>query len=156
MKHPAIIAAALTAIALHSCFTGIESTPRITAGEVRRQSAAKPTPEMLFLADILPEPPAEWHTPRIMLSARSTGARSMVNGISRRGRAAMFSGDASRRISAHIRRSVATHSTLPRAARHDTRRMQARPRNADTNRADTHHGRDGGAMELRRRNISYF
>ena len=62
MKHPAIIAAALTAIALHSCFTGIESTPRITAGEVRRQSAAKPTPEMLFLADILPEPPAEWHT----------------------------------------------------------------------------------------------
>ncbi|MDE6498133.1 MAG: hypothetical protein K2L21_05685 [Muribaculaceae bacterium] len=52
--------AAVAAAALTGCFTGIESTPRITAGDVRRQAAATPTPEMLFLASVGPQPPAAW------------------------------------------------------------------------------------------------
>ena len=55
-----LITAAIAATALSGCFTGIESTPRITAGEVRRQAAATPTPEMRFLADVGPEAPAAW------------------------------------------------------------------------------------------------
>ncbi len=62
MKTAARLAAIaiLGATALSGCFTGIESTPRITAGDVRRQAAARPTPEMLFLADVGTQPPASW------------------------------------------------------------------------------------------------
>lgn len=63
MRKATALAAALTAItALQGCFTGIESTPRITAGEVRRHDAAKPTAEMEFLADVTAETPAEWRS----------------------------------------------------------------------------------------------
>lgn len=43
-----------------SCFTGIESTPRISAGDVRKRDAATLTPEQQFLTDIVPQRPAEW------------------------------------------------------------------------------------------------
>lgn len=55
-----VILAVVLATALQGCFTGIESTPRITAGDVRRQAAATPSPEMLFLAGVGSEPPARW------------------------------------------------------------------------------------------------
>lgn len=60
MRLSAITAALGAALALQGCFTGIESTPRITAGEVRRQDAARLTPEMQFLATVAPQPPAQW------------------------------------------------------------------------------------------------
>lgn len=60
MKLPVIIASLCAAAALHGCFTGIESTPRITAGDVRRQGVARPTPEMEFLAGVGPQSPALW------------------------------------------------------------------------------------------------
>lgn len=41
-------------VLLQSCFTGVESTPKITADEVRRQQAVT-TPEMEYLADVAPE-----------------------------------------------------------------------------------------------------
>lgn len=43
-----------------SCFTGIESTPRISSGDVRKRDAANATPEQLFLSDVRPEKPTEW------------------------------------------------------------------------------------------------
>lgn len=42
-----------------SCFTGIESTPKITAGEVRR-AGALPSAEEAFAAQIKNQPPAVW------------------------------------------------------------------------------------------------
>lgn len=45
---------------LSSCFTGVESTPRISSGDVRKRDAADRTPEQLFLNDIQPEAPAAW------------------------------------------------------------------------------------------------
>ena len=43
-----------------SCFTGVESTPRIDASTVREQRAADPVAEASYLADIKPEAPAKW------------------------------------------------------------------------------------------------
>ena len=48
------------AITLGGCFTGVESTPRITGKDVLRQQAATTTAEQRYLADIRPEPPARW------------------------------------------------------------------------------------------------
>ncbi|MDE6271060.1 MAG: hypothetical protein K2M12_09445 [Muribaculaceae bacterium] len=58
LKHVIAFVAAVSL--LSGCFTGIESTPRITAGDVRRQGVAKPTPEMQFMADVVPQSPALW------------------------------------------------------------------------------------------------
>ncbi len=44
----------------NSCFTGIESTPRISAGDVKKRDAAVLTPEQKFLGDIVADPPASW------------------------------------------------------------------------------------------------
>lgn len=77
---------ALAACALHGCFTGIESTPRITAGDVRRQGVAKPTAEMQFLAGVGPQAPAQWRPGKkfyvadgrvAMLFARAEAADSL-------------------------------------------------------------------------------
>lgn len=57
--HKLICAASLAALSC-SCFTGIESTPRISAGDVRKRDAANQTPEQLFLSDIRSERPADW------------------------------------------------------------------------------------------------
>lgn len=54
------ICAALVAALFCSCFTGIESTPRISAGDVRKRDAANLSPEQQFLTDIVPQPPSQW------------------------------------------------------------------------------------------------
>ncbi len=46
-------------VLLQSCFTGVESTPKITSSEVRKQHVVS-TPEMEYLSDITAEPFAEW------------------------------------------------------------------------------------------------
>ncbi len=53
----ALLAAA--ALPLPCCFTGVESTPRISASEVRKEVPA-PTAEQQFLTGIAPQRPAEW------------------------------------------------------------------------------------------------
>ncbi len=55
-----ISAAAFFAAALQSCFTGIDSTPRIDAGEVRRNNAGQKSAEQLFIQNLAPLPPAQW------------------------------------------------------------------------------------------------
>lgn len=50
----------LTALLLSSCFTGIESTPKISHKDVSKRDAATLSPEQLFLSDITPEPPGQW------------------------------------------------------------------------------------------------
>lgn len=45
---------------LSGCFTGVESTPRISSSDVRRNQASQPTREELFLRDLRPTPPALW------------------------------------------------------------------------------------------------
>ncbi len=49
----------LIASSLSGCFTGIESTPKITARDVRRQHATE-TPEMSYARDVTGEPVASW------------------------------------------------------------------------------------------------
>lgn len=55
-----LLLSALTAVSLSACFTGVESTPRIDAGEVRRNRAATPSDEQQYLHDIQPLPPRLW------------------------------------------------------------------------------------------------
>ena len=55
-----LLSAALVAALFTSCFTGIESTPRISSGDVRKRDAANTTPEQLFLSEVKPLPPAQW------------------------------------------------------------------------------------------------
>lgn len=47
---------------LNSCFTGIESTPRISSGDVRKRDASVRTPEQQYLSDIKPLPPSAWQS----------------------------------------------------------------------------------------------
>lgn len=58
-KLPLILAAALAWL-LTGCFTGVESTPRITSRDVRRHHSATVTPEMTYTGAISPEAPGEW------------------------------------------------------------------------------------------------
>lgn len=44
---------------LQSCFTGIESTPKITSNDVKREKIVS-KPEESYLADILPQPLSQW------------------------------------------------------------------------------------------------
>lgn len=63
MRHGGTVATLCTALAisLGGCFTGIESTPRITAGDVRKHNAsAAPATTDSLLAAALPQPPAMW------------------------------------------------------------------------------------------------
>lgn len=59
MKILPVISAALCLAALQSCFTGIESTPRISDSEVRRETP-RTRPESSFLKNIRPERLDEW------------------------------------------------------------------------------------------------
>lgn len=59
MRLAHILLAAALAPALGGCFTGIESTPRISGAEVRR-AGAEVSAEQTLTAGILPEPPAAW------------------------------------------------------------------------------------------------
>lgn len=54
-----IAAAASATLALHSCFTGVESTPRIGAGEVRKETTSAPV-EDAVLAGVVPQPFEQW------------------------------------------------------------------------------------------------
>lgn len=59
IKTSALTAAAAVAVVLSSCFTGIESTPKITDNDVRRDRIV-PDTESRFLADVTAEPAADW------------------------------------------------------------------------------------------------
>lgn len=50
---------AVSALLLQSCFTGIESTPKITANDVRRENIVDRR-ENSFLADVVPSPLSRW------------------------------------------------------------------------------------------------
>ena len=59
MKILPLISAAICLAAFQSCFTGIESTPRISNSEVRRETP-RSRPESSFLKNIRPERLDEW------------------------------------------------------------------------------------------------
>ncbi len=61
-----ILTALLPAVALAAggCFTGVESTPRISDADVNRIQDAQLSPEQQFLSDIQPIPPSKWQTGR--------------------------------------------------------------------------------------------
>ncbi|MDE7377147.1 MAG: hypothetical protein K2N16_09900 [Muribaculaceae bacterium] len=49
------------ALVMAGCFTGVESTPKITYSDVKRANAtAQPSAEQAFLSEIGPQPPTEW------------------------------------------------------------------------------------------------
>lgn len=50
---------AISALTLTGCFTGVESTPKITYSDVKRENV-RVTPEQEWLADIRPQPFGEW------------------------------------------------------------------------------------------------
>ncbi len=56
-----LILSSLTALTLASCFTGIESTPKITSGDVRRRQT-QTVAEDAFLADVGGTRPSLWTT----------------------------------------------------------------------------------------------
>ena len=55
----AAAAVALASPFLVSCFTGVESTPKITAKDVKKRHATQ-TPEEAYTADVAGQPVAEW------------------------------------------------------------------------------------------------
>ncbi|MCM1111179.1 MAG: hypothetical protein NC336_08225 [Clostridium sp.] len=60
--------AALTiCAALGGCFTGVDSTPKITASDVRRASAAEPRPEESYLDSAAPETLGEWRQGKVFV-----------------------------------------------------------------------------------------
>lgn len=49
------------ALAMAGCFTGVESTPKITYSDVKRANAGTHTSaEQAFLSEVAPQPPAQW------------------------------------------------------------------------------------------------
>lgn len=54
------VAVGIALVSLQSCFTGVESTPKISLSDVRKQQAATVTDEQRFLAGLAPTPPAKW------------------------------------------------------------------------------------------------
>lgn len=56
---PLFITATLLSIALHSCFTGVEYTPKVSERDVRRENIVS-TPEDTFLANVADSPLPEW------------------------------------------------------------------------------------------------
>lgn len=54
------ICAFLAPVTFQSCFTGIESTPKISESDLRRESRAS-RPEVTYLDGITGEPPSLWH-----------------------------------------------------------------------------------------------
>lgn len=55
-----LVLTALSAPALTSCFTGVESTPKITARDVRKRHAQQ-TPEEAYMAGATGQPVSQWH-----------------------------------------------------------------------------------------------
>lgn len=56
---PLFITLSLLSIALHSCFTGVEYTPKVSERDVRRENITS-TPEDTFLANVADSPLREW------------------------------------------------------------------------------------------------
>lgn len=54
------VAVCVALMSLQSCFTGVESTPKISLSDVRKQQAATVTDEQRFLAGLAPTPPSQW------------------------------------------------------------------------------------------------
>ncbi|MDE6098161.1 MAG: hypothetical protein K2G24_04675 [Muribaculaceae bacterium] len=87
-----VLAAILAPVLLQSCFTGIESTPRIGESELRRQHVTT-TPEQKFLSDVVPQAPAQWsrgkefHVTdsriRLIFTTASTGTDSLAGEVIR-------------------------------------------------------------------------
>ncbi len=80
----------LMCAAVCSCFTGVESTPRIGASAVREQKAADPVAEASYLADIRPEAPSDWKPGKVFrvaderISLIFTGQSSSTAGLAGR------------------------------------------------------------------------
>lgn len=55
------ILALMPTLFLSGCFTGIESTPRITSSDVKKENI-QTTPEQMFLSDVKYLPPMEWYS----------------------------------------------------------------------------------------------
>lgn len=62
-----VVAIAFLAVA-SACFTGIESTPKITSENVR-ESGVRITNEQIFASKIVPQPPAQWEGGKMWLVA---------------------------------------------------------------------------------------
>lgn len=60
----AIIYLIVPLLQLTGCFTGVESTPRITQADVKKQNITV-TPEMRFLSDLSTPNPKEWNIGRV-------------------------------------------------------------------------------------------
>lgn len=75
---------------MQSCFTGIESTPKITANELKRQHISV-TPEQQFMSELSPERPAEWKPGKrffvsdgrisLIFTAASSGTDSLASRV---------------------------------------------------------------------------
>lgn len=61
MRYAALLTIPVMLLAVTSCFTGVESTPKITAGEVKRQQVTV-TEEDRFLGDVVPERFDKWES----------------------------------------------------------------------------------------------
>lgn len=77
------------AVLLSSCFTGIESTPKITQRDIKKQKVTD-SPEKLFLADISGQAPADWAPGKVFMATDPRISlifeRTSVNGDSISGR----------------------------------------------------------------------
>lgn len=77
----------LLSVLFTSCFTGVESTPKIGTAEVKHKNAANRTAEQLYLADVKPQPLKDWvvgkrllvANPKIALIFQSTGVHQAFN-----------------------------------------------------------------------------
>ena len=58
-KHVSLVVVALLALVLTGCFTGVESTPKITADDVKREQIIV-TAEQLYMDSVKPERFARW------------------------------------------------------------------------------------------------
>ncbi len=61
MRFHLLLTVIALALSLQGCFTGVESTPRISAGDVRRV-VTEPTAEERYFDSVVPEPFARWTT----------------------------------------------------------------------------------------------
>jgi len=57
-----IVAVVVLAVALNSCFTGVESTPKITYKDVKNNNAAAVSPEQELAGRFVSEPFSQWKT----------------------------------------------------------------------------------------------
>lgn len=59
MRFLLLLTVIAVSLSLQGCFTGVESTPRISAGDVRR-AVTQPTAEERYFDSVVPEPFARW------------------------------------------------------------------------------------------------